>query len=217
MQGAFLTIEGTDGAGKTTHLELMANWFDAKGYEVTVTREPGGTGIGERIRDIVLNGNQQRIDDDTELLLIFAARMQHLKEVIIPSVESGHIVLCDRFTDATYAYQGGGRGIDQRRIEQLENWVQKGRQPDLTLVLDVPLETALLRTRYRGAAPDRFERQPRSFKQAVRQIYLDRAARFPDRIKVVDASAELAAVQEAIIAQIEHFFYRRTSRCGGEK
>jgi len=214
MQGAFLTVEGTDGAGKTTHLEFISNWFSSKGYEVTMTREPGGTELGELIRNIVLNCNKEHINDDTELLLIFAARMQHLQEVIIPSLESGHIVLCDRFTDATYAYQGGGRGIDPQRIAQLENWMKRKLQPDLTIVLDVPLETALLRTRHRVEVLDRFEQQPQSFKAAVRQIYLDRAARFPDRIKVVDASSELEVVQKAVSVEVANFFHNWKSYCG---
>ncbi len=210
-KGVFITIEGADGAGKTTHIEYLKRWLVNKKMDVIATREPGGTRLGESLRKILLNDDAQsnkqstRISDDTELMLMFAARMQHLHEVILPALTAGWYVLCDRFTDATYAYQGGGRGISEQRIQQLEHWVQNGLQPDLTLLLDVPLDVGLARTQKRGTQGDRFEQQQIDFKQAVRQTYLRRAAQFPQRIKLLDASKSMSEVQTELIQRVESF------------
>ncbi len=208
MKGAFITVEGSDGAGKTTHMTFVHRWLLDQGVEVTVTREPGGTVLGERIRNLLLGGEDVTICDDSELLLMFAARMQHIEQVINPALGRGHCVLCDRFTDATYAYQGGGRGIPARRIGQLEEWVQKGLQPDLTILLDVSVGTGLKRTRKRGGAPDRFERQSMDFKQSIRQVYLDRAAQCPGRMKIIDSMEEIDRVQHNLSRILAEFFDR---------
>ena len=207
--GAFITVEGVDGAGKTTQLGYIENWLTQHGVEVVRTREPGGTSLGEQLRAIVLEGKDLKIDDRAELLMMFAARQQHLSELILPALQGGKWVLCDRFTDATYAYQGAGRGIDLAEIEDLEKWVQRGFVPDLTLVLDVETEIGVSRSDARGMTPDRFEQQNLSFKQAVRQQYLERAARFPERMKVIDASTSISEVQECLGRVLGEFLQER--------
>jgi dTMP kinase len=204
-KGKFITIEGGDGAGKSTQIPFLENLIRSRGHKLQVTREPGGTELGERLREILLNYSGGMMSDDTELMLMFAARKQHLSEVIVPALESGIWVLCDRFTDATYAYQGGGRGIDASRIAVLENWVQQGLQPDLTLLLDVPVEVGLGRTGKRGEASDRFEQQKVHFKELVRENYLDRARRFSERIKRIDAGKDLDTVQARIVDEFNAF------------
>ena len=197
-RGRFITVEGTDGAGKSTQLRYMLDWLGEHGVDALETREPGGTALGEKLRDILLRNDEYAIAPEAELMLMFAARQQHLDEVILPAIEAGRWVVSDRFTDATYAYQGGGRGIPAERIELLETWVQGHFRPDLTLLLDLPVEDGLQRTRERGGDGDRFEIEALAFKTAVRQCYLERAAREPERIRVVDASAGVDAVSAAI-------------------
>lgn len=223
-RGAFITVEGGDGAGKTTHLDFIARHLRAGGHTVVQSREPGGSALGERLRCLLLGGDGGDGDGGdgndgdgdafalgarAELLLVFAARAQHLDEVIAPALDAGRWVLCDRFTDATYAYQGGGRGLDARAIAILEEWTHAALQPDLTLLLDVPVAVGQARARRRGAAADRFERESDAFKQAVRAAYLARAAQFPARIKRIDAAAGIDEVQHELRAELEAFQRRR--------
>ena len=210
MNGAFITVEGADGAGKTTHLDFIQRWLTARGASVVRTREPGGTALGELLREILLDKDGAvPISDRCELLLIFAARAQHLDEVIVPALTAGKWVLCDRFTDATYAYQGGGRGIDDAAIAALERWAQGTLQPDLTVVLDVPVEVGEARTRRRGAARDRFERQAQEFKQAVRRVYRARAAKFKHRIKMINADQSVEQVCAELETLLDTFWRER--------
>jgi dTMP kinase len=190
MSGKFITLEGGEGAGKTTCLKHIEKRIKEAGIDICVTREPGGTRTGEKIREILLDRGNFDILDDTELLLMFAARSQHLNELIRPALAAGTWVLCDRFTDATYAYQGGGRGISQERIAELEQWVQKDLRPDLTLLLDVPVGVGLERAGKRSS-PDRFESENISFMRRMRLSYLDIASREPERVKVIDSSQAL--------------------------
>jgi dTMP kinase len=192
--GRFITLEGVDGAGKSTHLGFVAERLQALGHEVVVTREPGGTPLGETLRELLLHRD---MDAGTELLLMFAARQQHLAELIRPALARGAWVVSDRFTDASYAYQCGGRGIDAARVAALENWVQQGFAPDLTLLFDVPAEVAESR-RSAARAADRFEREADSFFNRVRQAYLVRAQAEPERIRVLDARQSIAALQGEI-------------------
>ena len=196
-RGRFLTLEGIEGAGKSTQLTLMAHHLRAEGKQVLVTREPGGTPVGEAIRQLLLGQAHGGMADAAELLLMFAARAEHLEHKIIPALEAGVWVLCDRFTDATYAYQGGGRGIPRARIQALEDWVQGTLRPDLTLLLDLPVELGRARAGKRSA-PDRFESETGTFFGAVRNAYLDIASRDPQRVKVIDARAGTAEVSSAI-------------------
>lgn len=198
-RGKFITLEGLDGAGKTTHLGWLADFLAERGIAVCVTREPGGTPVGERLREIVLGG-AERLNAETEVLLMFAARREHLERVILPALSDGKWVLCDRFTDATYAYQSGGSGVAWDRVETLERWVHGDCQPDLTLLFDVAPEIG--RQRSRGARqPDRFERETQDFHARVRAAYLRRAREHPGRIRVVDATRSLSDVQR----QLEQF------------
>jgi dTMP kinase len=192
--GKFITLDGVDGAGKSTHLEFVADWLRRQGREVIVTREPGGTPLGETLRELLLH---QEMDADTELLLMFAARQAHLAQLILPALARGAWVLSDRFTDASYAYQCGGRGIPVERIAALETWVQRGFAPDLTLLFDVPPEVAEAR-RSAARAADRFEREADPFFSRVRQAYLDRAQADPTRIRVLDARHSIADLQTEI-------------------
>lgn len=197
MSGRFITIEGIEGVGKSTNLAFVQARLEAVGQSVVLTREPGGTDLGEAIRGLLLDHRNDAMGDDTELLLMFAARAQHLAEVIRPAMTRGLWVLCDRFTDATYAYQGGGRGVARERIAALEEWVQDGLRPDLTLLLDVPVELGLARAGKRGAL-DRFERERADFFERVRAAYLALAEAEPARFRVIDASQPLADVQAAL-------------------
>jgi dTMP kinase len=192
--GKFITLEGVDGAGKSTHLGFVADWLRQQGREVIVTREPGGTPLGETLRELLLH---REMDADTELLLMFAARQAHLAALILPALARGAWVLSDRFTDASYAYQCGGRGIAVERIAALEAWVQRGFAPDLTLLFDVPAEVAEAR-RSAARAADRFEREADSFFNRVRKAYLDRARAEPARIRVLDARQSIEALQAEI-------------------
>ena len=201
-RGRFITLEGSEGVGKTSNLAFMEQHLRAAGRDVVVTREPGGTPVGEQIRTLLLDPANQAMVSDCELLLMFAARAQHLQEVILPAVAHGAWVLCDRFTDATYAYQGGGRGVDAARIAVLESWVQGGLRPDLTLLLDLSVEIGLARAGERGA-PDRFEQEQRAFFERVRQSYLDQAAAQPGRYRVIDAGQPLEVVQAGIAVALD--------------
>ena len=198
-QGKFLTIEGGEGAGKSTNIAFIKAFLEQHDVRVIETREPGGTPLAERIRGILLDNKVNNMCDDTELLLMFAARAQHIKEVIEPNLQQGNWILCDRFTDATYAYQGGGRGIDTQRIADLEQWVQGDLRPDLTLILDLPIEVGLKRAGKRSE-PDRFEQENIAFFTRVRNTYLQRAKQFPARYALIDASPALTEVQAQIVA-----------------
>jgi dTMP kinase len=195
--GRFITIEGGEGAGKTTQIRFMRNFLEQRGLPVALTREPGGTGLGEEIRALLLGHRDDGMALATETLLMFAARAEHLQRVIRPALAAGHWVLCDRFTDATYAYQGGGRGLPPTQIAILENWVQVDLRPDLTLLLDVPVEIGLQRANRRSAA-DRFEREEQAFFERVRTAYLQRARQYPDRYRIVDARYSLEQVRSGI-------------------
>lgn len=186
MDGRFITFEGIDGAGKSSAIGHVADFLRARGLTVLQTREPGGTAVGEKIREVLLESDGAPLPE-TEALLVFAARLQHLREVILPALAAGTWVLCDRFTDATMAYQGGGRGVPRERLEVLRDWVQQGRNPDLTFLFDAPVETAEARLHRRGDL-DRFEREARGFHARVREAYLELARENPDRIRRVDAS-----------------------------
>jgi dTMP kinase len=190
----FITLEGSEGAGKSTALEFLSQSLGAKGLSIVTTREPGGTEVGEQIRHVLLHGRDQSMSHDTELLLMFAARAEHLDKVIRPALARGAWVLCDRFTDATYAYQGGGRGISDDRIALLETWVQGTLRPNVTLLFDIPVDRGLQRAGTRSA-PDRFEREQRDFFERVRARYLLRAAREPNRVRVIDAALDLEGVR----------------------
>lgn len=203
MTGFFITFEGIEGVGKTTQVQKAFDLLSARHPgNVIVTREPGGTRAGELIRNVILQDNADRIDGITEMLLVFAARRQHIQDVIRPSLDAGRIILCDRFTDATFAYQGGGRGVDEELISRLQDMVQGRLRPDLTLLLDAAPEVGLERMRERSA-PDRFEAETMNFFQRVRRKYLDLAARHPERIHVIDAAREEDEVTWEIQALLE--------------
>ncbi len=208
MNGAFITVEGIEGAGKSTCMALLERVVRAAGQPVLATREPGGTALGEALRGLLLGHRHDGMGVDTELLLMFAARAEHLHAVIEPALARGTWVLCDRFTDATYAYQGYGRGVALERIAGLESWVQGQRRPDLTLLLDLPVATGLERAG-RRSAPDRFESQSGAFFERVRQGYLALAAAAPARFRVIDASRDLAAVEAQVEAAVQGFLARR--------
>jgi dTMP kinase len=197
MKGQFITVEGIEGVGKTTNIEFIHQRLLAAGKDVVVTREPGGTPLGEAIRGLLLDPQYTGMDSTCELQLMFAARAEHLARVIRPALEKGRWVLCDRFTDATYAYQGGGRGIDTGIIARLETLVQGDFRPDITLLLDVPVEVGLARASKRGDL-DRFEQEKVEFFERVRQSYLDMARQNAARYRVIDASQPLEQVQQQL-------------------
>ncbi len=197
QRGKFITIEGVEGAGKTTNIPFIQRLIAAKIPDVIHTREPGGTETGEAIREILISTELPAMHHDTELLLMFAARAEHIRIVIEPTLSAGKWVLCDRFTDASYAYQGGGRGIPVQRIAELENWVQGELRPDYTLLFDVDANTGLSRARSRGET-DRFEEEDIEFFNRVRQQYLTMAAENPQRYRVIDAGLELADVEQQL-------------------
>ena len=200
-RGLFITLEGGEGAGKSTSLAFVREFLEQAGRRVVVTREPGGTPLGEKIRELLLHG-RENMDVDTELLLMFAARAEHLAHVIRPALADGTCVVCDRFTDATYAYQGGGRGVPEARIRILEDWVQQGLRPDLTLLLDIPPGQGLGRAGQRSA-PDRFEREKIDFFERVRNRYLAAAASEPQRIRVIDAACDIPQMQAQLRNALE--------------
>lgn len=202
MTGKFITVEGIEGVGKTTNMEFLQQQITAAGKELVVTREPGGTPLGEAIRGLLLDPQYKGMDPDCELQLMFAARAEHLDKVIKPAIEAGKWVLCDRFTDATWAYQGGGRGLDTNKIAELERLVQGDFRPDLTLLLDVPVAVGLARAGKRSA-PDRFEQEKDGFFERVRQAYLDMAASHDGRYRVIDASRPLENVQQQIAEALQ--------------
>jgi dTMP kinase len=203
-RGKFITLEGGEGVGKSTNMAFIKNYLFQHKISVVVTREPGGTVLAEKLRQLLLDKNSEVISDQAELLMVFAARAQHIKHVIEPALAKGEWVLCDRFTDATYAYQGGGRNMRISAIEWLENMVQGTLRPDLTLLLDAPVEIGIERARSR-AEFDRFESEKISFFEQVRRAYLLQAELHPDRIKLIKANQPLVDVQRALIEIIGTF------------
>ena len=204
MQAQFLTLDGIDGSGKSTHLATIREWFERRGMPVLFTREPGGTPLGEELRRLLLSPDS-RVGLRTETLLMFAARRQHLEDVILPALDKGIHVVSDRFTDATFAYQGGGRGIPAADIEVLENWVQGSLRPNLTLLLDVSLEVSF--ERIAGSREkDRFEQEEAEFFARVRRAYLDRAAAHPQRYRVIDSNRSREEVCAAVEAALQAHF-----------
>ena len=203
-KGRFITLEGGDGSGKTTQIVLLANFLRERGIDVHITREPGGTRLGETLREIILQNNPDPITDKVELLLMFAARSQHVTNVIKPRLSQGQWVLSDRFTDATFAYQGGGRQMQLKDIEVLQALVQGGFRPTKTILLDLPVEEGIFRLTLRGEIRDRIEQQDLAFKQRVREAYLERHRRCRSRIALVDASATKEEVHNAITIEIEN-------------
>lgn len=199
MQGLFITLEGVDGAGKSSHLEWLAEWFRGHGRSVRLTREPGGTPVGEKLRQIVLH---ESMHAETEALIMFAARREHIEQVIRPALAAGEVVISDRFTDASFAYQCGGRGLPEARLETLEAWVHADLQPDLTLLFDVPAEVAAQRLAA-AREPDRFEREQNAFHARVRAAYLRRAAGHPQRIRVVDGGGDIVTVRAQLTRILE--------------
>jgi dTMP kinase len=204
MRGRFITFEGGEGAGKSTQIARADGWLRARGVEVVLTREPGGTPRAERLRAILLERDAEPMPQSCELLLMFAARATHLENLVRPAIARGAWVLCDRFTDATYAYQGGGRGLDVRRIDALADMVHADLWPDLTLLLDLPVDVGLARAANRNGAvgPDRFESEQRAFFERVRAAYLGRAQAQPTRIRVIDATGTLDEVSRSVEAAL---------------
>ncbi|MDP2284006.1 MAG: dTMP kinase [Pseudohongiella sp.] len=207
-KGCFITVEGTEGVGKTTNIAWIRQCLNVYGIEPLMSREPGGTNLSEEIRVLLLEPREEPMAELTELLLIFAARAQHLARKIVPALNAGQWVLCDRFTDATYAYQGGGRLLDKAAINNLENLVQADLRPDLVLILDIEPEIGLQRARQRGE-PDRFEQETLAFFRRVRAAYQERASQDPTRYLVIDAGQSLDLVQRQIQSGIEAFMSRR--------
>lgn len=207
-RGTFITLEGGEGAGKSTVLETVRELLAARGLNVVVTREPGGTPAGEAIRGVLLDPSLHGgIAPETELLLMFAARAQHVRDTIVPALAAGRWVLSDRFTDASYAYQGGGRGQPAERIAELERWAAAALRPDLTLLLDLPVGVGLERARGRGAAADRIEMEAHDFFERVRAAYRARAAEQPERFRVIDASQPLETVLDQVRAVVAAFLH----------
>ncbi len=202
MSGRFITLEGGEGAGKSSNMEWLAERLRAAGKTVLLTREPGGTPLAESIRQVLLAPSEETMADDTELLLVFAARAQHLAEKIRPALARGEWVLCDRFVDATWAYQGAGRGLDRQAIGSLEQWVVANSQPDMTILFDIPVEAGMARAGKR-AALDRIEQEDMAFFERIRECYLQRANQQPGRFRVVDALQPLEAVRDQIAPLIE--------------
>ena len=204
MRGRFITMEGGEGAGKSTMMGRVADWLESAGHRVVRTREPGGTDLAEKLREILLDRNNISLSGRAELLLMFAARTQHLDELIRPALVRGDWVLCDRFTDATWAYQGGGRGLPRDEIGSLETLVHGDLQPDLTLLLDLPVELGMKRAARRSQA-DRFEQESTLFFERVRNAYLERAEAAPERFAVIDAASNM----EEVWSQIESVLHQR--------
>ena len=202
MTGKFITFEGIDGAGKSTHIGFVAEYLAAQGKRVVSSREPGGTPLGEKLRDLLLH---EKMHLETEALLMFASRREHIAQVIEPALGRGEWVLSDRFTDASFAYQGGGRGLDLSKMDVLENWVHPQLQPDLTLLFDVPLEVARLRLDA-SRTLDKFEREHADFFNACRNEYLRRARQFPQRIAVIDSTRSLDDTRDQIASALERLF-----------
>ena len=203
-KGLLITLEGIEGAGKSTAVDFIEDFLTKKGHDVIKTREPGGTVIGEQIREILLKNENYTLTYDTELLLVFSARAQHIQEVILPALSSGKIILCDRFTDASYAYQGGGRDIDASRINLLEKWVQGDLRPNLTLLFDLDVSIGMQRTKKRSDA-DRFEREEINFFEKIRNTYLERAKKEPQRFRIINSASSLENVKEQIVSILKDF------------
>lgn len=203
-KGLFITLEGIEGAGKSTVVDFIEDFLTKEGHDVIKTREPGGTVIGEQIREILLKNENYTLTYDTELLLVFSARAQHIQEVILPALSSGKTILCDRFTDASYAYQGGGRGIDASRINLLEKWVQGDLRPNLTLLFDLDVSIGMQRTKKRSDA-DRFEREEINFFEKIRNTYLERAKNEPQRFRIINSASSLENVKEQIVTILKDF------------
>jgi len=195
MRGKFITFEGIDGAGKSSHIAGVCDWLRGRGLTVVNTREPGGTPLGERLRELLLH---EPMHLETEAMLMFAARREHLAAVIEPALTRGDWVVCDRFSDATFAYQGGGRGLDRHKLMALETWVHEHVQPDLTLLFDLPFAVARERIALQSRELDRFEQERADFHERVRQAYLDRAAAAPQRIRVIDADRPLSEIRKSV-------------------
>ncbi len=198
----FITLEGIEGVGKTSNRDYIRALLEDSGQQCVVTREPGGTPLGESLRGLLLQHSDEQMSDDAELLMMFAARAEHIKKIIQPALDAGQYVLCDRFTEATYAYQGGGRQLDVSKIADLESWVQGALRPDLTIILDAPVEIGRERAGKRSA-PDRIEQEKNDFFDRVRNAYLDLAKQHPERICTVDASLTLEQVQQQIKQQLQ--------------
>ncbi len=201
-RGKFITIDGVEGAGKSTQIDFICEYLKTKGIRIVLTREPGGTEIGEKIRTLLLSNSTGQMHADTELMLMFAARNEHIQNKILPALEQGDWVLSDRFTDSSYAYQGGGRGLDVSRIAQLESWVVQDFTPDMTLLLDVPVEIGMSRVESRGEK-DRIEMEEMDFFDRVRQAYIARSREFPDRIKLIDSSQTIEHTTKQISAILD--------------
>lgn len=204
MPGRFISIEGGDGAGKSTQLAVIAGVLDAHQIEFVMTREPGGTPLGEALRELLLNQQGQNLANDTELMLMFAARAQHIEAVIKPALAQGVWVVSDRFSDASFAYQGA-QGLSVERIQALSDWVLKGFMPDLTLLFDLPVEQGFARVNQRGEQQDRFEQESLAYKQRVREIYRSRAEAEPQRIRVIDSSGDIPSVSRQVEQQLQGF------------
>ena len=196
-KGKFITIDGVEGAGKSTQIDLICSYLHRKGIEVVRTREPGGTDLGEKIRSLLLDVDNKEMHSDTELLLMFSSRNELIQNKIIPALDKGHWVVSDRFTDASFAYQGGGRMLDLDRISKLESWVLGEFQPDLTLLLDVSVDIGMARIEAR-AAKDRIELEERAFFERVRSVFIDRSKSYPERIKLIDASGSISEIHTKI-------------------
>ena len=203
MVGKFISIEGVEGAGKSTQVSFIQDYLTNLGKIVVVTREPGGTELSEKIRNLLLEPSSNSMANDTELLLVFASRAEHVSKVINPALHRGDWVLCDRFLDATYAYQGGGRGIERQRIQQIADWTLRGLIPDLTLLFDLPVELGLERVLERKGDMDRFEQEKIDFFQKIRKSYLKSAKAEPNRIKIVNASLSITKIQEQLTQLIK--------------
>jgi len=203
-KGRFITLEGIEGAGKSTQLAVVRGCLEERSIEVVTTREPGGSPLGERIRGLLLDPASKGMASDTELLLMFAARAEHMDKRIEPALAQGTWVLCDRFTDATYAYQGGGRGVDRERIALLENYVQGSTRPDLTLLFDLPVAAGLSRAGKRSA-PDRFESEAEHFFEDVRAAYLAIARAHPQRVRLIDAGVSVPEVSDQVRTEVVAF------------
>lgn len=195
MNGKFISIEGIEGAGKSTQLAFIENYLKQQGINVIVTREPGGTALGEQVRELLLTPREEGMAVDTELLLMFAARAEHIEQIIKPAIQRGDWVISDRFVDATFAYQGGGRGISIERIKQISDWTLKGLNTDITFLFDLPVELGQQRVISRKGDIDRFEQEKTDFFQKIRDCYLRRSQQEPNRIKVIDASKNISDIE----------------------
>ncbi len=208
--GKFITIEGTEGVGKSTNIAFIKAWFEAKNISLLHTREPGGTPLAEEIRELLLSKRDEQVDAKSELLLMYAARAQHVSQKIKPALEQGQWVLCDRFSDASFAYQGAGRALGLDKLVALDQWVLEGFKPDLTILLDLPVEVGLSRAQERGPI-DRFEEEKVEFFEQVRNGYLQIAQQEPERVKIVDARGSLEEVQQQIEQVLMNFYQQQVS------